>query len=327
LLRNWRFWAGVVLSLLLLYVVFYKTNLGEVWAALQQANYLWLVPAVIVYLVGVGWRAFRWQYLLDPIKRIPARRLFPVVVIGYMANDVLPARLGEVVRAYILGEKEGVSKSATLMTIVVERVVDGLTLLLFILIASLFLPLDVTLSRVLRLATLLFVGVIVVLFLVASSRQLADRLVALVLRPLPEGPRGKIAGISSAFLDGLGVLRSGWAFAWAMLFSVLAWLCETAMYVFVAWGFGLQQPFTLFGLACGVGNLAAIVPSTPGYIGPFDAAVKYALVLFGVADGLATSYTLVLHAALLLPPILLGFYYLWREGLSLGEVSRSKFHV
>ena len=125
-----------------------------------------------------------------------------------------------------------------------------------------------------------------------------------------------------AVLDGLGALRSGGDLLGVLVFSLLGWLPETLMYALIGQGFGLGQPFSTYMLTTAAGNLGAMVPSTPGYVGVFDAPAKYALVFAGVPDGLATSFTLVLHAALLLPVILLGLYYLWREGLSLGQLRR-----
>ncbi len=317
MLRNWRFWIGVAISLALLYIVFYQTNPAEVWAAMQSANYLWLIPAVAVYFVGVWLRAWRWRYLLRPMKVLPVGLLFKTIVIGYMANDVLPFRLGELVRVYLLGTKAGVSKAATLTTIVVERILDGLTMVLFMVIGASFLPTNEVLQGTIRLSAIVMVGAIAVLFLIVSSRRLANALLGLVLRPLPEGLRVKVGGLAGSFLDGLESLRSGRDFLAVLIFSVLGWLPEAAMYALVGLGFGIQQPFTTFMLTTAAGNLGAMVPSTPGYVGVFDAPAKYVLILSGVADGLATSYILVLHAALLLPVILLGLYYLWREGLSL----------
>ena len=190
-LKNWRFWLGVAISLLLIGAVLYNTNPAELAAALASANYWWLVPAVAVYFVGVWLRAWRWRYLLRPVKVLPVGLLFRTIVIGYTANDILPFRLGEVVRAVVLGERGGVSKAATLTTIVVERIMDGLTMVGFMVVASLFLPLDDVLQNTVRLSAVLMGGVVVVLYIVVISRRAADALLALVLRPLPSALAGK----------------------------------------------------------------------------------------------------------------------------------------
>src|SRR5690606_24233893 len=129
--RRWIFLAlGFVISGVFVYLALRGLNLREVWLDLRGANYWWLVPGVLVYFVAVWARTWRWHYLLRPIKRIRLAELFPVVVIGYMGNNVYPFRAGEVIRAYVLERNEGVRISASLATIVVERIFDGLVMLI-----------------------------------------------------------------------------------------------------------------------------------------------------------------------------------------------------
>jgi len=106
------------------------------------------------------------------------------------------------------------------------------------------------------------------------------------------------------------------------LFSILAWLFEAGMYATLALGFGIVLPFSVFVLATAVANLVTIVPSTPGYVGVFDVPVKAILALFGVNESVAASYTLLLHAALIVPVVFLGLALMWRLGLSLGQLRK-----
>src|SRR3990172_8206053 len=130
--KRWHFWLGIAVSTVFLFLALRGLNLAEVWADLRSANYLWLIPSVAVYFLAVLVRTWRWDYLLRPLKRIPVRRLFPVVVIGYMGNNIFPWRVGELLRAYVLKRNEQVSISSSLATIVVERIFDGLVMLLFV---------------------------------------------------------------------------------------------------------------------------------------------------------------------------------------------------
>lgn len=322
MLKNWRFWLGVLISLVLLYAVLHNTNPAELAAALAAANYAWLLPAIGIYFVGVWLRAWRWRFLLHPVKPLPVGILFKTIVIGYTANDILPFRLGELVRAYILSARTGVSTAATLTTIIVERLMDGLTMVGFMVVASLFLPLDEVLQATVRVSAVLMLGVMGGLYVVLVSRRLAERLISLALRPIPTALSQRLRRLAYAFLDGLSALRSGRDLLGVVVFSVLGWLPEAGMYALIGRGFGIDQPFSTFMLTTAAGNLGAMVPSTPGYVGVFDAPAKYALLLSGVPDGLATTFTLVLHAALLLPVILLGLLFLWQEGLSLRGLGR-----
>lgn len=131
-MKKWQFWFGVLISILFLWLALRGLHLGDFWGAMQKANYIWLLPAILVYFVGVWVRAWRWHYLLAPIKKIPTSAMFPITTIGYMGNNIYPARAGEVLRAVILKRKEGVPVSASLATIIVERIFDGVVMLAFV---------------------------------------------------------------------------------------------------------------------------------------------------------------------------------------------------
>src|SRR5512138_2946430 len=131
-MKKWQFWLGVLISIVFIWLALRGLRLEEFWGAVKQANYIWLLPGIGVYFIGVWVRAWRWHYLLGPIKRIPTKTMFPVTTIGYMGNNIYPARAGEVLRAVILKRREGVSVSASLATIIVERIFDGVVMLAFI---------------------------------------------------------------------------------------------------------------------------------------------------------------------------------------------------
>ncbi|HLZ07848.1 MAG TPA: lysylphosphatidylglycerol synthase transmembrane domain-containing protein, partial [Chloroflexota bacterium] len=176
-----RIVAGIVISILFLFwAKSLVGNLGNALASLGTANYIYVVPALVAYFAGVWLRAARWHFLLRPVKSIKTKTLFPIVVIGYMANDVLPARLGEVVRAYILGEQERVPKTTALATILVERMFDGISMLIFVAVVGLVVPLNDRLSTVVRVATIIFIVALIVLVVASASRQRAVGAIAAI---------------------------------------------------------------------------------------------------------------------------------------------------
>jgi glycosyltransferase 2 family protein len=132
--KRWQFWLGIAISAIFLYIVLRDLDLSSFWSEVKQANYWWLIPGVGVYFLAVWARAWRWHYLLRPLKAIPTSKMFPIVAIGYMGNNVYPARAGEVLRAVVLKRKEGVAISASLATIIVERIFDGVVMLAFVFI-------------------------------------------------------------------------------------------------------------------------------------------------------------------------------------------------
>jgi uncharacterized protein (TIRG00374 family) len=148
LLKSRGFWIGIVVSAIFIALFVRGTDFAEVKDAFENANYWWILASLPVYFAGLWLRTVRWQYLLRPVKRVEARRLYPVVIVGLMANNLMPARTGELVRAYVVGVRERISKSAALGTIAIDRLFDGLTLVPMMVIVAIFAGQDV--SRRLR---------------------------------------------------------------------------------------------------------------------------------------------------------------------------------
>lgn len=315
---DWQVWLGLAISALFLYwAIRQASDIRNVADALTRANYIYLLPALMVYFVGVLIRTARWQVLLRPVAKLPIGRLFSVVVIGYMANDVLPARMGELVRAYVLKRDEGISKGTSLGTIFIERVLDGLTMLAFVIGVAVFIPLDPTVSNIVRIAGPIMLGLLLVGLILTSSPKRALSLTSVALRLAPAGMRTKLAAFAERFLHGLTILQNSKAMLVALALSILAWLCEAAMYYLIGFAFSLGMGLPGYLVTTAVANLGTMVPSSPGYVGTFEALAVFTLGLFAVEGDLALSYTVALHAALLVPVTLLGFYFMWRRHVSL----------
>jgi len=307
---------GIAVSLLFLWLAFRGLHLATVLAALRTANYWVLIPALACYFAGVAWRAVRWSALLRPVERLSWVRLFPVVAIGYMANNVLPLRTGEVVRAYTLAQRSQVRTSAALASIALERLLDGLTMLGFLLVASLFIALTGTLWRLALAAIVIFLPALALLALL-SRDEVRERVLPRLLDWLPARIQTRVLQLAHTVAQGLRSLQDGPTLAVASATSLAAWLCEAGMYGIIARGFGLPLSIPLVLLTTAIANLATLLPSSPGYVGPFEAGVT--LVLTGVAAiarERALSYALVLHVALYVPITLLGLVFWWRESLS-----------
>lgn len=323
--RNLRLLIGVIISAVFIWLALRGLHLPDVWVSLRTADYWWLIPSVAVYFLAVWARTWRWDYLLRPMKQIPLRRLFPVVVIGYMGNNVYPFRAGELLRSFVLRQQEGVSMSSSLATIVVERVFDGLVMLLFVFVALPFAPLPSDSIRlVVIIGSVVFMGALLVFFAVAAvparflslTEWFANRL-------LPERFRAPIVDFARRFIVGLAALRSGRGLFMIFLTSVVIWLLETVKYWFVMHAFDFTVSFFALMLMNGVVNLATTLPSAPGYIGTFDGPGIAVLTLYGVDPAIAAAYTLTLHAALWLPITLLGIYYMVRIEMRWADIGRA----
>ncbi len=331
-MKNWQFWLGVLISVFFVWISLNGLKLGEFWDAVTHANYWWILPGIAVYFVAVWARAWRWHYLLKPVKEIPTGTMFPVVAIGYMGNNIYPARAGEVLRAVVLKRREGVPVSASLATIVVERIFDGVVMLSFVFLnlpelakltgGSGFVG---NIQQVAIWGTAAFAGALVIFLLAAMFPALTTRVGQWFIdRVLPERLREKVSGIMHKFLDGLAALRSPLNILMVFLTSVVIWLLETGKYWFVMHAFNFEVSFFALMLMNGIVNLATTIPSAPGYIGTFDAPGIAVLTAYGVEHATATGYTLVLHAALWIPITLLGAYYLTREGIKWSDSLRAE---
>jgi hypothetical protein len=331
-MKKWQFWLGVLISIVFIWLSLRGLRLDKFWGAVKQANYIWLLPGVAVYFVGVWVRAWRWHYLLGPIKKIPTKTMFPITTIGYMGNNIYPARAGEVLRAVILKRREGVSVSASLATIIVERIFDGVVMLAFIFVnlselarltgASGFVG---NIQQVAIIGTGVFLGALAVFLLAAMFPQVTAKFgLKLIERFAPKRLQPKITGIMHKFLDGLASLRSPFNVLMVFFTSVIIWLLETGKYWFVMHAFNFSVSFFALMLMNGIVNLATTIPSAPGYIGTFDAPGIAVLTAYGVEHSLAAGYTLVLHVALWLPITLLGAYFLAQEGIKWSDSLRAE---
>ena len=331
-MKKWQFWVGVLISVVFLYFALRGLKLGDFWQAVKTANYWWILPGVAVYFVGVWVRAWRWHYLLGPVKKIPTRTMFPVTCIGYMGNNIYPARAGEVLRAVILKRREGVPISASLATIIVERIFDGVVMLAFVFVnlpelakltgSSGFVG---NIQEVAIIGTGIFFGALFIFLLAAMFPQVTARIGQWFIdRILPGKIRGQTSGIMHKFLDGLASLRSPVNVLMVFFTSVLIWLFETGKYWFVMHAFNLEVSFFALMLMNGIVNLATTIPSAPGYIGTFDAPGIAVLTAFGVEQSVAAGYTLVLHVALWLPITVLGGIFMAREGIRWSDTLRTE---
>ena len=323
-MRNWKFWASLGVSILFLAFALRGLDLQRFWQIVREANYWWILPGVAVYFVGVWLRTWRWRSMLLHVCPIPVTRLFPTVVIGYMGNNVYPARAGEVLRSYVLRRREAVPMSASLATVLLERIFDGLVMLLFIFVTLPFAPLPPTYRLFVFILSALFLILFLIFMLLAARPQRMSSLYTLLVdRLIPHRWRTIAHGLFDRFIIGLQSLRSPRELSQIMIFSLLIWLIETLTYWIVMHAFSLNLSFSVLMLMTAVVNLFTTIPSTPGYVGTFHAPGIAILMQFGLPQPIASGYTVVLHIALWLPITLLGAYYMLRQSIGWSDMERA----
>lgn len=312
--------AGIAISAICLALVLRQADLAAVAGALWRADLFMLAGALAAVGLTIYAKAARWKVLFYPQgEGLRLGKLFAIILIGQLVNTAVPARMGELARAYLVGELEGVSKAFAFGTIVVEKVVDAamaavLVALIvpFVLLPSWFQPWAFVL---LAAAALVGAG------LVAWGQEGAQRWVVAFSGRLPRfGPA--LVGMVGRALTSFGVLRQRGAAPGLWGWSAVAWsgAVLTTYAAMRALGLDLSGAAAAFVLV--VVQLGAALPSSPGRVGVYEYLVVVALSVFGVDASLALGVGILLHLVVYGPPVLLGAFCLWRESLSLGQVAR-----
>ncbi|MRR37245.1 flippase-like domain-containing protein [bacterium] len=313
----------------LLAFLFRSVDPAEIIHAFRGIKGIWLIPAVALTLLSYLMRAVRWRYLLLPLKETSFPNRVSATLIGYMANNLLPARLGELVRAYVLGEREGIGTGAVVATLVIDRLADGFTVLLLLVtvVFTLRLPPGSESAQQGLVAggyiTLgLYLAVVVFLILLQRNTMGTIRLLERLLRPFPVRIAEKIIPFLGAFIDGARITPH-WKERLALVAtSIFIWVLAflPIQCVFKAFGLDFPLPVSLFILVLLV--FAVMVPASPGYVGTYHAACVYGLLALGVPREMALSVAIVIHGIGFFPVIVVGFICLWRENLSLSALGR-----
>ncbi len=330
---GWRTALGLGISVFLLWWVFRGEDFGRVFIEISHADPWLLLAAVGVTTSGFLVRALRWKVLLHPVQPgTSLRSRFAAVNIGFMANNLLPARVGEFARAYALSRMESISVSASFASLVVERFLDAVSLLLLLFVALMSpgfpegatvvgQPLTLAVRGVIAAVGALLVGIVILLI---WPRQIV-RLVERAARLLPDNLSRLVIDVLEAFLDGLGVLQRPrllvLALAWSLGFW--AWNSFSFWLGFLAFDIHVGYPAAIF--VQGVIALAVAIPSSPGFFGVFHAGAMVGLAeVYGVPGRPTLAFAVGYHLAGFIPVTLIGLYYAWRLGLSLGEVRVSE---
>lgn len=320
-LRSRRFWIGLGISIVSLVLVFRGVRFQDLKGALRTVEYVWLLPAAGLLIVSLAVRAVRWRLLFFPQRGLKFVTLWHVVNISFLINNILPARAGDIARAGLISTREPVSASRALATIVVERILDGITVVLMLAVVLPLFPVPGQVARIGQIAGVSFVVLGVGLVALSTQRSRSVRWSHAALRRLPRIDGGRWAERVGNLIDGLQALRSPAAMGQACVWSVVVWLLSGVAYYCVLQAFDLQLSIMAGVFVLAVTTLVLIVPSTPGYIGVFDYAAVMTLSVFGIERSLALSCALVLHAVTYVTFSGMGLISLVRESLSFSAVA------
>lgn len=310
-------WAGLAVSALFAYLAVRHVRFGEVADALGVSNYWWLVPGLAALAASIAVKGLRWRYLFARETRPPVGAVMSAMLVGYFFNNVLPARAGEAARIVALNQRAGTSRAEAAATVVVERVYDVVSLLVLLFLALPWFPHVTWLRTAAVLAIVLTAGLAVA---AATLAVYGDRPLRFALRPLARVPflSGERIDYAAGNLgQGLAAVRRPRLVLAALALTTAAWLLLALSSWSILQGFDLHLSFGAGLLVVIAINLAAILPSSPAGVGVFEKATLVALNAYGISDSRALPFALVLHAANLVPFLVVGGLALQSYTLSL----------
>ena len=330
---SWKPLVGLSVSVLLLWWVFRGEDLGAIAAEVVAADPWWLLASVFVATAGYLLRAMRWQVLLTPLRsQTGLRARFAATAIGFMVNNLLPARAGEFARAWSLARMAKMRTSACLSSLVVERLFDGITVVA-LLVVSLSLPgfrADSELAGELvggAVAGFLAVLAIVILAvtLVLARPNLVRTAARALASRLPGAAGDRALSILDGLIQGLGALRRPELVARAAVWSLVFWLWHSASFWLGFRAFGIDAGYSEALFLNGITALAVALPSAPGFFGPFEAAARVALVgALGVGENPALAFAAGYHVTTFIPVTAIGLWYFWRMGFSFRQIGLAR---
>ena len=306
-------WIGLASSLAFGYLAARGVDAPKVWDALTGSDYGWLAPALLALGLTVYIRALRWRYVFEPASRPPTGPVLASLLVGYFFNNILPVRAGEVVRVVTLHRWAGTSRAEAAGTVVVERVLDVMSLLVLLFVTAPFLPDISWIARAEALAAVLVVGLIVSFFVLA---RYGDRPARAVLRPLARFSRISLETTERAGRNltlGFVAMRDVRLAAIAFVLTMLSWLALAMSAWLLFFAFDLDLGYEAAILVVITTNLAQVIPSSAAAVGVFEAAVQVALGPFDVDQNVGLSYALLFHALNVLPFLIVGYLVLHRK--------------
>ena len=333
---SWKALLGFALSAFLVWFTLRGVDVAEVWAAIRAANMGLLGASVAVATAGFFIRALRWSVLLRPVAaQTSFQARWAAVNIGFMANNLLPARVGEFARAFSFARLEPrVSVSAAFGSLVVERVLDGLVLAAF-LVGTVLMPsfpevtLGGTFTNILRSAVVLLggVGAVLALLLIFPLRVVRAT-EATARRLLPETAAHRVIEALEAFLEALGVVRNPVLLVQALAWTLFFWTWHGMSFWLAMLAFDIDAGLVAAFFTEAVVGFGVALPAAPGFFGTFHASAAFALdTVYQVGEVPTLAFAYGYHMGGFIPVTLLGLWYTRTLGLSLGEVRRSESEV
>ena len=327
---------GLAVTVFFLWLALRDVPFSDVWNEMRRGDPFLLAACIFVATAGFAIRAMRWKVLLQPVHPGTSfRSRFSAVSIGFMANNVLPARVGEFARAMALSRLEPVKASGAFGSLVVERVLDGVVLLSFLILPVLTpdFPGAALFAEGYGRAILRFglVGVTVVLLLLVAMAFFPKgftRAVEAFARVLPVAVGRPLVAAIESFLDSVEILRSPVLRLTALAWSVFFWTFHAASFWLGMLAYGIDTGFVSAIFTTAAVGFGVALPSAPGFLGLFQAAARFALTdVYGVEATQSLAFAFAYNVGTWIPITVIGLWFAWKVGMSLGDVGSAEERV
>ena len=318
--------AGILISLLFIYIAFRDVNIEEFSLAIAKAHYVWILPATAAMVLSFWLRGYRWKYILNPVQEVSVRSAFSATMIGYMANNILPFRIGDLVRLVVISKYSGIKKAAALGSVLIERMLDmAMSLAIFGMALILFPKFPDWASAAGYGAMIIFSVLLLFTFYGRNHPNFLVRLNNFATKKFSEKVRVRGEEIVRSFSAGLKAVHNIKQLLWVLLLSLILWTMNISWVWFTLEMFDFNLPLSASLLVLIFILFAVSIPSAPGYIGTFHGFVIAALVFMGIDSNAARAGAVVMHATNYIPVTAMGLYFLWRGNITLKSATKSSY--
>lgn len=318
--------AGILISILFIYFAFRDVNIEEFSLAIAKADYVWILPATAAMVLSFWLRGYRWKYIMNPIQEVSVRSAFSATMIGYMANNILPFRIGDLVRLVVISKYSGIKKAAALGSVFIERMLDMVMALAIFGMALILIPNFPDWASAAGYGALIIFGVLLIFtFYGRNHPNFLVRLNNFATKRFSEKVRVKGEEIVRSFSAGLKAVHNIKQLLWVLLLSLVLWTINISWVWFTLEMFDFNLPPSASLLVLIFILFAVSIPSAPGYIGTFHGFVIASLVFMGIDPNAARAGAVVMHATNYIPVTLMGLYFLWRGNITLKSAAKSSY--
>jgi hypothetical protein len=301
---------SLLFGALFIYLAFKNTNWKEALSVLKSAHYFYVIPTSLLTILIIYLRSWRWGGILTPLKKIDQWSLFSITMIGFMAIDLLPIRMGEFARPYLISQKSGIKLSSSLATILIERIYDLFSLVVILMLVLLFVTLPPWVFRAGLIIIVVILPLIILLTIMMIKKESSLKMIDIFISKLPSSISLRVRGIIPSFLDGLEMLPDLKRSLSVAFISLLIWAVNGIAIYVLFFSFGFHLPIIAAYVALVMIALGLVLPAAPGFVGNFHFFCALGLVLFGIPKTQALTFAILLHFTQFVPVIICGLLLL-----------------